>query len=42
MFSDLKIMQLHFCIDKTTFEAPVSIFAMPCILINDDVILAHI
>ena len=44
MFSDLKIMQLHtfFHIHDSNFETPLSIFAMPCVLLNDDVMLAHI
>ena len=44
MFSDLKIMQLHtfFHIHDSDFETPLSIFAMPCVLLSDDVMLAHI
>lgn len=41
MFSGLEIMHLpiFFHIDNPNFEAPVRIFAMPYILINDGIIL---
>lgn len=44
MFSDLKIMQLHsfFHIHDSDFETPLSIFAVSCVLLSDDVMLAHI